>query len=158
VPTSEYNKLSMGLTNGSLIKAVAATPEAGRSDALSLLILDESAFTMYADSIWTAAHQTLATGGDCICLSTPNGVGNWFHKTWQKANSGESQFNPIKLKWTVHPDRDQAWRDQQDLDLGPKMAAQECVWGESVVTVKDNDTGEIKTISLYDLYMELNGG
>jgi len=27
-----------------------------------------------------------------------------------------------------------------------------------VVTVKDNDTGEIKTISLYDLYMELNGG
>ena len=27
-------------------------------------------------------------------------------------------FNDIKLHWTVHPDRDQDWRDEQDELLG----------------------------------------
>lgn len=39
--TKENNKHSLILNNGSQIKAVAATEDAGRSEALSLLILDE---------------------------------------------------------------------------------------------------------------------
>ena len=35
-------------------------------------------------------------------------------------------FNDIKLHWTVHPDRDQSWRDEQDILLGVQSAAQEC--------------------------------
>ena len=35
------NKLSLQFSNGSQIKAVASSPDAGRSEALSLLILDE---------------------------------------------------------------------------------------------------------------------
>ena len=61
-----------------------------------------------------------------MALSTPNGIGNWFHQTWEKAETGENSFVPIKLPWTVHPERTQSWRDQQDSDLGPRMAAQEC--------------------------------
>ena len=78
----ETNKLSLRFANGSQIKAIAATESAGRSEALSLLLLDEAAFIDKVDEIWTAAQQTLATGGGCIALSTPNGVGNWFHKKW----------------------------------------------------------------------------
>ena len=122
----EDNKLSLRLTNGSQIKAVSSSPEAGRSEALSLLVMDEAAFIDHIDDIWTASQQTLATGGRCIALSTPNGMGNWFHKTWVKAENGENKFNTIRLHWTVHPDRDQAWRDDQDELLGSKMAAQEC--------------------------------
>ena len=122
----EDNKLSLRFVNGSQIKAVAATPEAGRSEALSLLILDEAAFIDHIESIWTAAQQTLATGGDCVVLSTPSGVGNWFHKMWVDAIDGESQFSFIELPWHLHPDRDQSWRDEQDKILGPSMAAQEC--------------------------------
>ena len=135
---TEDNKLSLVFSNGSQIKAVAATQEAGRSEALSLLILDEAAFIEYADSIWTAAQQTLATGGDCIALSTPNGVGNWFHRQWVDAIDGANDFHTIKLHWTCHPDRGQSWRDDQDRVLGPSKAAQECdadflTSGESVV-------------------------
>ena len=61
-----------------------------------------------------------------MALSTPNGIGNWFHQTWVKAETGENSFVPINLPWTVHPERDQSWRDQQDSDLGPRMAGQEC--------------------------------
>ena len=134
----ETNKLSLRFKNGSQIKAIASNESAGRSEALSLLILDEAAFIDKVDTIWTAAQQTLATGGGCIALSTPNGVGNWFHKQWVGAEDKTNEFNPIRLHWTDHPDRDQDWRNEQDKVLGPSQAAQECdadflTSGQSVV-------------------------
>ena len=125
-PCVEDNKLNLRYINGSQIKAVSSGPEAARSEALSLLILDEAAFIDKIDDIWTASQATLTTGGQCIALSTPNGVGNWFHKTWVDAEEGRGMFNPIKLHWTVHPDRDDDWRKEQDTLLGPSGAAQEC--------------------------------
>ncbi len=122
----EDNKLSLRYVNGSQVKAVSSGPEAARSEALSLLILDEAAFIDKIDDIWTASQATLTTGGQCIALSTPNGVGNWFHKTWVEAEEGRGMFNFIKLHWTVHPDRDDTWRNEQDVLLGPSGAAQEC--------------------------------
>ena len=122
----EDNKLSLRLTNGSQIKAIASSPDAGRSEALSLLIFDEAAFIDDIDEIWVAAQSTLSTGGSCIALSTPNGVGNWFHQTWLGAEESRNPFNTIRLHWTVHPERDQKWRDQQEELLGVKKAAQEC--------------------------------
>jgi len=122
----EKNKLSLRLTNGSRISAKSSNSDAARSEAVSLLLIDEAAFIENIDETFAAAQQTLATGGQCMALSTPNGVGNWFHQTWVKAETGENSFVPIKLPWTVHPERTQTWRDQQDADLGPRMAAQEC--------------------------------
>ena len=126
VSESEDNKLSLRLKNGSQVKAVSSKPDSGRSEALSLLVFDEAAFIDYIDEIWTGTQLTLATGGDCIALSTPNGVGNWFHRMWVSSENGENLFNPIKLHWTVHPDREQDWRDEQTHQLGEKQAAQEC--------------------------------
>jgi hypothetical protein len=53
-------------------------------------------------------------------------VGNWFHQTWLGAEESRNPFNTIRLHWTVHPERDQKWRDQQGELLGIKKAAQEC--------------------------------
>ena len=122
----EKNKLSLRLKNGSKITAKSSNTDAARSEAVSLLLIDEAAFVDNIEETFTAAQQTLATGGQCMALSTPNGIGNWFHQTWEKAEAGENSFLPIKLPWTVHPERDQAWREQQDSDLGPRMAGQEC--------------------------------
>ena len=123
--TEEDNKLSLRLKNGSQIKATSAAGDAGRSEALSLLVIDEAAFIDNVEDIWTSSQSTLSTGGGAIVLSTPNGVGNWFHKIWLQGQSGE-QWNPIELHWSVHPERDQQWRDQQTKLLGEKGAAQEC--------------------------------
>ena len=125
-PCVEDNKLSLRYKNGSQIKAVASSEESGRSEALSLLIIDEAAFIDKIDTIWGAAQQTLATGGRALVISTPNGVGNFFHKTWVGAESGTNDFNFINLHWSVHPERGQEWRDEQDKLLGPSLAAQEC--------------------------------
>ena len=126
LPAKEKNKLSLRLKNGSKITAKSSNADAARSEAVSLLLIDEAAFIDNIEETFTAAQQTLATGGQCMALSTPNGIGNWFHQTWDKAETSENSFLPIRLPWTAHPERDQAWRDQQDRDLGPRMAGQEC--------------------------------
>ena len=126
LPSVEKNKLSLRLKNGSKVQAKSSSTDAARSEAVSLLLIDEAAFIDNIEDTFTAAQQTLATGGQCMALSTPNGIGNWFHQTWERAESGENSFIPIRLPWTVHPERDQSWRDQQDSDLGPRMAGQEC--------------------------------
>jgi len=127
VPADENNKLTLRLNNGSQIKAVSAASDAGRSEAVSLLIVDEAAFIENIGEIWASAQQTLATGGGAIVLSTPYGTGNWFHQTWVKAETNDNDFLPIKLPWYVHPERDEAWRKRQDELLGdPRLAAQEC--------------------------------
>ena len=84
------------------------------------------AFIDNIEETFAAAQPTLSTGGQVMLLSTPNGMGNFFHKMWVKAEMGENTFVPVRLPWQVHPERDQAWRDKQDADLGPKFATQEC--------------------------------
>ena len=122
----ESNKLSIRLSNGSQIKAVSSTGTSGRSEALSLVIIDEAAFVDGAEELWASLQQTLSTGGQGILLSTPNGTGNFFHKMWTKAEAGENKFKTLRLPWQVHPERNQTWRDRQDAELGIRLAAQEC--------------------------------
>jgi hypothetical protein len=154
--TVEQNKLSLRFTNGSQIKATSSSGDAGRSEALSLLIVDEAAFISNVGEIWTSSQQTLATGGGAIILSTPNGTGNFFHKTWVDAETNPmSKFHPIKLHWTVHPERNQTWRDAQDELLGVKAAAQECVAGDTIVTIRNTITGAIESITIDELRLKM---
>jgi hypothetical protein len=120
------NHMSLRLKNGSQVTATSSAKDAGRSKALSLLIIDEAAFIEEAESIWTSAFLTLSTGGKAIILSTPNGVGNWFHKMWVDAEKKRNDFKTLKLHWNLHPERDQTWRDEQTKQLGAKGASQEC--------------------------------
>ncbi len=91
------------------------------------IVSHNCAFIPNAGELWTSLLPTLSTGGGCIALSTPNGAQGWFYDLYTKAEQRQNSFLPIKLKWNVHPDRDQAWRDQQEIDLGdPRRAAQEC--------------------------------
>jgi hypothetical protein len=83
------------------------------------------AFIDQADEIWTSAQATLSTGGKAVLLSTPNGVGNFFHRMWQNAESKQNGFNSVLLDWRVHPDRDDEWRARQTEILGEAQAAQE---------------------------------
>jgi len=127
------NRQSVELKNGSKVQASGTTKDAARSEALSLLIVDEAAIIRGMDDIWIAAQPTLSTGGDCIALSTPEGMGNWFHKQYSDAIAGQKievggkmiGFNPIKLHWSLHPDRDDAWAANERRKLGTRAFAQE---------------------------------
>ena len=131
------NRSSFVLNNGSEIKASSTSADAGRSEALSLLVIDEAAHIEGFEDLWTALQPTMAAGGRCIALSSPNGVGNWFHKTYVASESGENDFHPTRLHWTLHPERDQAWFDETTRNLSRRRVAQEyeCNFNASGETV-----------------------
>lgn len=154
VPAAQKNKLSLRLTNGSMIQALSSNPDSARSTSLSLLLVDECAFIDDIEETVAAAMPTLSTGGQVMLLSTPNGIGNYFHRTWVNAEAGLNSFTPVKLPWYVHPERDQKWRDQQDADMGTRAAAQECVMSSTHVNILDENLKE-NTLTIEELYDSL---
>ena len=136
------NRSSFELSNGSQIQAASTSGDAGRSEALSLLVIDEAAHVENLDELWAGLYPTISTGGRVIALSTPNGVGNWFHKTYTEAAEGANDFHPINLPWDVHPDRDQEWFEKETRNMSRREIAQEleCNFntsGESVIHPDD---------------------
>ena len=119
------NKQQIQFSHGSSIKAIPTSEDAGRSESLSLLIVDEAAFVRNFDTIWTGIYPTISTGGRVILLSTPNGVGGQYYKLYTEAEAGLNEFNPIKLPWTVHPECDQEWFDQVTSNMSKRQIAQE---------------------------------
>lgn len=121
----EPTKQSIPFANGSCITAIPTSPDAGRSEALSLLIVDEAAFIRDFEDIWTGLYPTISTGGSAIIISTPNGVGGTYYKLWTDATSQQNDFNTINLPWWVHPEHDQAWFDKESKGFSKKRISQE---------------------------------
>ena len=106
--------------NGSFVKAVPTSEDAGRSEGLSYLIIDEAAWIKNFDDLWPGLYSTLSTGGRCIVVSTPKGTGGLFHKLYSEAELELNDFNSIKLPWYVHPERDDSWFTHECKQLGSK--------------------------------------
>ena len=104
----------MEFSNGSIITSIPTTEHAGRSEAVSLLVIDEAAIVRWANQILAAALPTLSTGGSAILNSTPYGIGNLFHKTWVDAVAQSNEFFPIRLRWWMHPERGMEWYNTID--------------------------------------------
>ncbi len=136
------NRTSFELSNGSQIKASSTSGDAGRSEALSLLVIDEAAHVEGLEELWMGLYPTLSTGGRCIALSTPNGVGNWFHKIYSEAESSSNDFHHTILPWSVHPDRDLVWFEKETRNMSRREIAQELecnfnMSGETVFSSED---------------------
>lgn len=137
-------KQEVAFDNGSWIKAVPTSEDAGRSEALSLLIVDEAAFIREFDEIWTGLAPTISTGGRAIIISTPNGVGGQFYKLWTEASAGVNGFNPINLPWAVHPEHDEEWFKKETRNLSKRSIGQEYLCdfttsGDTFLSVEDLD-------------------
>ena len=161
------NMQSLMFDNASIIAATTTTPDAARSEALSFMIFDEAAMVRnrLIQEVWTSARPTLSTGGSAIILSTPKGIGNWFHSMWVKAESGEAEiidskepernvsFFPIKLHWSLHPERDEAWAADELKTMNPREFAQEheCVTLDTFLELKDIYTNEIIRMTISEL-------
>ncbi|HEU5118687.1 MAG TPA: terminase family protein [Isosphaeraceae bacterium] len=116
------NKTSIELANGSFVKSISKSADAGRSEALSLLVIDEAAHIEGFDEIWTGIRPTVSAGGRIIMLSTPCGVGNVFHRTYTDAVSKVTDWNPIRVEWWQHPEH------ISDLSQDPKTGKHTSHW------------------------------
>lgn len=119
------NKTSIELANGSFVKSISKSADAGRSEALSLLVVDEAAHIEGFDEIWTGIRPTVSAGGRIIMLSTPCGVGNVFHRTYTDAFEKTIDWNPIRVEWWQHPEH------ISDLSIDPKTGKYTSSWFRS---------------------------
>lgn len=128
---TNYNKGSIEFDNGSRIVSATTTENTGRGMSISLLYADEFAFVRptIATEFWTSISPTLATGGKAIITSTPNSDEDQFALIWKGANKcedehgnptevGRNGFKAFRAFWNEHPDRDEAWAEQQRAALG----------------------------------------
>jgi len=54
------------------------------------------------------------TGGRCLMLSSPGGTHGVFYETYIKAkNDDENPWVAMELPWDIHPDRDEAWLENE---------------------------------------------
>lgn len=91
-------------SNGSSVKAVATSEDAGRSESLSLVIVDEAAIIRNFAEVWKSLKSTVATGGKILAGSTPKGIGNWFYDIYTKAEAKENEWKALLFNWWDNPD------------------------------------------------------
>ncbi len=102
------------------------TPERARGLAITYLLVDEAAFIPDMDKHWKAMYPTLSTGGNCIVVSTVNGLGNWYEKMYHKSKNSGKPFHILDLDYTEHPEyNNPAWVADQKAQLGEKGWLQE---------------------------------
>jgi hypothetical protein len=137
---TSYNKGSLEFDNGSRIVSQTTTENTGRGMSITLLYLDEFAFVRptIAKEFWTSITPTLSTGGKAIITSTPNSDEDQFALIWKGANKTEDEYgNPrpnglgvngfkaFRAYWREHPDRDNAWAEEQRAQLGDERFRRE---------------------------------
>lgn len=151
VRVTTRNVNSIGLSNGSIIKALANTANAGRSEAVSFLVVDEAAAIEKFEDLWAAVSPTTSQGGRIAVLSTPKGQGSFFHKMYEQAKAGDNGFNCTygtyvnpenpnevyndRFMWWVYPTYTKAWFEAETRGKSPKLIAQEycCFDGDTRV-------------------------
>lgn len=111
-----FDKLDSGYS-----VATAGSKSVGRSSTIQLFHGSEVAFWPNAEEHMMGIGQTVPTGPgtEIVLESTANGLGNLFHKMWQRAEAGESEYEAIFVPWF--------WQDEYRAQLyaGFKLTEEE---------------------------------
>jgi len=101
VSTSNAKELIFGKLESGYKVGTAENKSVGRSSTIQLLHCSEVAFFNNADDHSKGIMQAVPEipGTELILESTANGIGNYFHQMWQKAESGMNDYIPIFVPW-----------------------------------------------------------
>lgn len=86
--------------------ATAGSGEVGRSATFHNIHASEVAFFPDAKTTMLGLLQAVPDQPNTMVVleSTANGVGDWFHDMWIRAERGENEFTPIFLPWFIDPE------------------------------------------------------
>ena len=101
VSKTNAKELVFGILDSGYKLGTAENKNVGRSATIQLLHWSETAFSNNTDDHSTGILQAVpnADNTEIIMESTANGIGNYFHEMWQKAEAGISDFIPIFIPW-----------------------------------------------------------
>lgn len=156
----EWNKGNVALENGCTVFADATSEAASRSESISLLILDEFAFVenTKAEEFMKSVYPTITSGTTTkvFIFSTPNGM-NHFYKLWTDAKEKRNGYIPYEIKWDDVPGRDKKFKELTIANIGEDAWRQEfeCVFEDTLITIRNKETGEIENITIKELFDRL---
>lgn len=101
VSASNSKELVFGKLDSGYKLGTAENKNVGRSSTIQLAHFSEVAFWNNAADHAVGIMQAIpnARNTEIIMESTANGVGNYFHQEWQKAETGVSEFQAIFVPW-----------------------------------------------------------
>ena len=89
----------------------------------NLKVLRKFSETIY--DITVDVDQSYISAQGYVSHNTPLGMGNFYHSTWVDAMAHANEFNPLRLYWRMHPERDDKWYQTMAKNLGARRTAQE---------------------------------
>jgi hypothetical protein len=107
----------------------------------------------------TISSAKIKSNSKIIIISTPNGM-NAFYRIFHKAQAGSNDFIPFKIDWRTIPrsKSNEEFKKNQVNTIGEAKFRQEymCVGGDTMVTLKNEETGEIINLSIEEAEKLLN--
>lgn len=125
---STWNKGNIELENGSKVFTAATSSSGIRGKSVNWLYVDEVAIipNNVADEFFTSTFPVISSGKTTKILLTSTPLGyNHFWKYWNEAEKKINGFEPLRIEYWEHPDRDEEWADQQRQTLGEQKFNQE---------------------------------
>ena len=116
-PTNEDSEKSQNPGLRSKISiATAGSGEVGRSATYHNIHASEVAFFPDARTTMLGLLQSVPDQPNTMVVleSTANGVGDWFHDMWLKAEKGLNEFTPIFLPWHIQPEYTRPFRTDEE--------------------------------------------
>lgn len=116
-PTPDENeKLQNPGLRSKISIATAGSGEVGRSATYHNIHASEVAFFPDAKTTMLGLLQAVPDQPNTMVVmeSTANGVGDWFHEMWKKAERGENEFTPIFLPWFIQPEYTRPFRSEAE--------------------------------------------
>jgi hypothetical protein len=112
-PDAVVNMRSIRFAQGSVIEALPATENVGRSRTAALVVLDEHAHQPFARKILLAV-MAVAEKGRILSISSANGRGALHSQLYAAAKEGTNGWKAVFIPASAHPDRrDPAWRERE---------------------------------------------
>lgn len=151
-----WNKGNVTLENKSKVFTGATNSSGIRGKSVNLLYVDECAIipNTVADEFFASTYPTISSGSTTkvIITSTPLGY-NHYWKMWNEAEKGLSDFIPVRVEYSEHPNRDEKWAAEQLKALGSVKFSQEvsCAFlGSSNTLIDPNVIAAMS--SIYPVY------
>ncbi len=104
--TSNVKELHFDILDSGYKVGTAGNATVGRGTTIQYFHGSEVAFWKNTGEITKGILQAVPDADDTeiILESTANGLGNYFHQQWQKAVSGESEYQAIFVPWFWQPE------------------------------------------------------
>lgn len=95
------------INNTSAVESITTTDDSARGDDATFIVFDELGFYEHPEQTWSSATKALTLGGHWMAISTPNLIGDTFHRLCARGDLSELGkldeplgFKYIKIHWT----------------------------------------------------------